>query len=319
MKKFGIDISHWQGVFDLKAAKAEGVEFVIIKGGGGDAGLYVDSRFDRNYNEAKKLGLPVGCYWFSKATSVAEAQREADYFVTNVLKGRQFELPVYMDVETSDQARLGKKALTDVVLAWLRAVQSAGYWVGLYSYTSYINTYLEDERLQGFAHWVAEWSTKCRYEGKEGVLGMWQFGGETNKIRSNKINGQTVDQNYMLIDYEPMIKAKGLNGFAKQAAAKPAAPAKKSEAEIAKEVLAGKWGNGVERKQRLEAAGYNYARIQTAVNELATGQSTKKAYTEIAREVIRGDWGNGTERKQKLIAAGYDYATVQMMVDELLG
>lgn len=315
MKKFGIDISHWQGAFDLSAAKAEGVEFVIVKGGGGDAGLYVDSRFDRNYKEAKKLGLPVGCYWFSKATSVAEAQREADYFITNVLKGRQFELPVYMDVETSDQARLGKQALTDVVLAWLRAVQSAGYWVGLYSYHAYINTYLEDERLQGFAHWVAEWSTKCHYTGNEGVFGMWQFGGETNKIRSNKINGQTVDQNYLLIDYEPMIKAAGLNGFAKQAAA----PAKKSEAEIAKEVLAGKWGNGTERKQRLEAAGYNFARIQTAVNELVSGKTAKKSNAEIAKEVIRGDWGNGAERKQRLVLAGYDYAAVQKLVDEILG
>ncbi len=44
---------------------------------------------------------------------------------------------------------------------------------------------------------------------------------------------------------------------------------KKSVTEIAKEVLAGKWGNGVDRKNRLTAAGYNYAEVQTAVNKIS--------------------------------------------------
>lgn len=233
MQKFGIDISRWQGNFDFDAALKDGVEFVIIKGGGGDDGLYVDSKFDRNYLEAKKRNLPVGVYWFSKAMSVAEAKKEAMYFVANVLEGKQFELPVYFDVETSAQAKLGKKALTDIALAWLNAVQSEGYWVGIYSYTSFINDYLDDSRLQGFAHWVAEWNTKCSYKGNDGVFGMWQFGGETNKLRSNQIAGQTVDQNYMLIDYPSLIKAKGLNGFKKQTvAAKEESPKQTTTYEV---------------------------------------------------------------------------------------
>ena len=48
----------------------------------------------------------------------------------------------------------------------------------------------------------------------------------------------------------------------------PAAPAKKSVEEVAKEVLRGDWGNGADRKKRLEAAGYNYAQVQAAVNRL---------------------------------------------------
>lgn len=292
MKKFGIDISRWQGDFNFDAAVKEGVEFVIVKGGGGDDGLYVDSKFDRNYKEAKKRKLPVGVYWFSKALSVAEAKKEAEYFVTNVLKGRQFELPVYFDVETSDQARLGKKALTDITLAWLNAVQSEGYWVGVYSYVSFFNDYLDDSRLQGFAHWVAEWSKECSYEGKEGVLGMWQFGGEKNAIRSTQIAGQTVDQDYMLLDYPQMIKSKGLNGFPKQTtqtaskpAEKPATPKKKSVTTIAKEVIAGKWGNGAERKAKLEAAGYSYEDVQKKVEALLEAEKPK----EIVHTVVKGD------------------------------
>lgn len=51
------------------------------------------------------------------------------------------------------------------------------------------------------------------------------------------------------------------------AASKPTAPAKSVE-DIAREVIRGSWGNGAERKRRLEAAGYNYAQVQAAVNRL---------------------------------------------------
>lgn len=229
MKKFGIDISRWQGDFDLKAAKAEGVEFAIIKGGGGDGGLYVDGRFNSNYDKAQALGLPAGVYWFSHALSVKEAEQEADYFYTNVLKGRRFELPVYMDVEHSDMLALGKDKLTDIVKAWCARLEAKGCWVGIYSTTFAFASYMHDDKLQRYAHWVAQWYTECTYRGNKGVLGMWQFGGETNLIRSNKIAGQVVDQNYMLIDYPALIKAKGCNGYGKKttkptAASKPTAP-----------------------------------------------------------------------------------------------
>lgn len=86
---------------------------------------------------------------------------------------------------------------------------------------------------------------------------------------------------------------------------------------FAKEVLAGKWGNGAERKRRLSDAGYNYETIQARVNELVA-QKNRKSVDELAREVIAGKWGNGQERKDKLTAEGYDYAAVQKRVNELL-
>lgn len=102
----------------------------------------------------------------------------------------------------------------------------------------------------------------------------------------------------------------------------PVTPAKKSIEEIAKEVYAGKWGNGQERKDRLAAAGYGYSEIQKLVNKLANGEninvSPKKSITEIAQEVIAGVWGNGQDRKNKIVAAGYDYSAVQKKVNELL-
>ena len=94
---------------------------------------------------------------------------------------------------------------------------------------------------------------------------------------------------------------------------------KKSIDIIADEVIAGKWGNGTDRKINLENAGYNYQEVQNKVNEkLGANTSNKKTNEEIANEVIKGLWGNGQERKDKLAQAGYDYSAIQKIVNQKL-
>ena len=92
----------------------------------------------------------------------------------------------------------------------------------------------------------------------------------------------------------------------------------KSIDELAREVIAGNWGNGQDRKDRLTAAGYNYSEIQNKVNEMMGKKTTTKTVDQLAREVIYGYWGNGQDRKNRLTAAGYDYSAVQNRVNELL-
>ena len=92
---------------------------------------------------------------------------------------------------------------------------------------------------------------------------------------------------------------------------------KKSVDEIAQEVINGAWGNGQDRKNRIEQAGYSYDEVQNKVNELC-GATPKKSIDEIARAVIRGEYGNGQERKDKITAEGYDYAAVQARVNDLM-
>ena len=89
---------------------------------------------------------------------------------------------------------------------------------------------------------------------------------------------------------------------------------KKSVDELAKEVIAGKWSAGEERRQKLTAAGYNYSAVQNRVNELLSGKTPQKSVDELAREVIAGKW----ERRKKLTAAGYNYSAVQNRVNELM-
>lgn len=100
---------------------------------------------------------------------------------------------------------------------------------------------------------------------------------------------------------------------------KPVAPnVTKSIDELAREVIAGKYGNGDARKKAL---GNQYNEVQKRVNEILTGKTTtpkKKSVDEIAREVIQGKWGNGTDRKNRLTKEGYNYKEVQTRVNQLL-
>ena len=106
-----------------------------------------------------------------------------------------------------------------------------------------------------------------------------------------------------------------------QQVAQPA-PAKKSVNEVAQEVIAGKWGTGADRKNRLTAAGYNYNEVQNEVNNILKGKpsqpSNKKSNEQIAKEVIEGKWGNGKDRKKKIEAAGYNYNEIQKIVNKMI-
>lgn len=92
-----------------------------------------------------------------------------------------------------------------------------------------------------------------------------------------------------------------------------------SNDDLAREVIAGKWGNGDARKTRLTQAGYDPAAVQKNVNRLIKAKEpSKKTNKEIAKEVIKGKWGNGDARRTRLTQAGYDYKTIQRLVNQVL-
>ena len=313
MQKFGIDISVWQKGFDFDKAISEGVEFVILRGAYSKT---KDKCFDDFYNQCKEKGLPVGAYHYSMAKTVKEAEDEAKLMLS-ILKGKQLEYPIYLDVEDKTQAKLGKELLTSIIQTYCNALQDAGYYVGIYSTYAFLNSYTYIDKLDPYDKWIAQWSKKCT---SKKPFGMWQFGGETNMIRSNKIAGVTCDQDYAYKDYPYIIRNAGLNGFKRphdaDAVPTPVRPQpQKTVTDIAKEVIEGKWGNGTERKKKITSAGYDYNAVQSKVNELL---NNKKTVDEVAREVIQGKWGTGQNRKNRLQKAGYDYYSIQKRVNELM-
>lgn len=88
---------------------------------------------------------------------------------------------------------------------------------------------------------------------------------------------------------------------------------------VARQVINGDWGNGDERRARLEAAGYSYKSVQDMVNAILAPASVAATNVEVlALQVINGDWGNGSERVERLTAAGYDAGEVQRRVNQIL-
>ena len=201
MKK-GIDISYCQKKADWNAVDAE---FVIVRAGYGRYTLQKDIMFESHYKGAKDKGIPVGAYWYSYAKTPEEAKLEADACLA-VIAGKQFEYPIYYDVEESEQLALGKEKLSAIIRAFLERVESAGYFVGLYgSYSSLTN--LTDESIRKrYAIWLAHWDVqKSPYTGQ---YGMWQY----SVGNAAGVTG-ACDLDYCYEDYPAKIKAKGLNGF----------------------------------------------------------------------------------------------------------
>ena len=97
----GIDVSKWQGRIDWQRVKNAGVKFALLRAGYGDTLSYpsqLDETFEYNYSECKRVGLPVGAYWYSYATTPEMALREAKSCIA-ALRGKQYEYPIYFDVE----------------------------------------------------------------------------------------------------------------------------------------------------------------------------------------------------------------------------
>ena len=309
----GIDVSSWQGVVDYRKVKASGINFVIIRAGFGREVSQKDNCFEQNYKNAKAAGLDIGAYWYSYADSAEDAVREAKACM-EVIKGKKFEYPIFFDLEEQSQFAKGKNFCDSVIKAFCGELEKNGYLAGLYCSTYYLNNYISNAVAGKYALWVAQYNYRCTYTANK--YGIWQYSSEG---RINGISGN-VDMDYCYTDYPNIVKTGGYNGY-KKATKKTTSTAttikKKTVDELAKEVIAGKWAAGDERKQKLTAAGYNYNAVQKRVNELMA-KPTLKSVDEIAKEVIQGKWDNGDERKQKLTSAGYDYGRVQTRVNKLM-
>lgn len=208
-QQFGVDLSDFQRGIDFDELVDEGVEFVILRGA---YHLTKDESFETFYSQAKSRNLPVGVYLYTIATSPQGAREEANFLINNVLRGKQFDLPIYIDIEDELYYSRPKASNTAVVRAFCETLEANNFFTGVYASTYFFATYLDDSQLTAYTHWVAQWSTRLTYPDTN-LVGIWQFGGIRNSIRSNILAGQVVDQNYMYRDFPTIIKSYGLNGF----------------------------------------------------------------------------------------------------------
>lgn len=296
----GIDISKWQKGLDLNRVKQEGFTKVIVKAGGADGGLYKDSQFDTFYKQAKDLGIFLGVYYFGCAFSTDQAVKEANHCLS-LLQGKDIKY-VFYDVEAK-MLNQGYTHLTSIIKAFCDTIKKAGYEPGVYTSESQFNSRFNDRELISYLHWVARYSKSAPKLNSGANIDIWQYGGEVNYIRSNKVAGKVVDQDYIFHDFDfEIITVPGPVG-------------EKSTHELALEVLEGKWGNGKDRKENL---GSRYAEVQAEVEKILKerqNQKPVKTIDQMAIEVLAGLYGNGITRRIKL---GKDYDAVQKRVEEII-
>ena len=201
----GIDVSYCQNKVDWDAAKASGlVDFAILRAGYGRETSQVDTQFERNYAACKRLGIPVGVYWYSYATTAAEAEQEAKVCLQTI-RGKQFEYPVAFDIEEARSLPQADALCT----AFCSALEKQGYYAAIYTFKSALENNIRaaiKSRYDIFLSHVGVQQTSYT-----GAYGLWQYSW-TGRIPG--ISGD-VDLDYAYKDYPTIIQNAGLNGFTK--------------------------------------------------------------------------------------------------------
>lgn len=168
----GMDISKYQGEVDFKKVKADGIRFVILRAVSSDNnGIYIDPYFERNYREALANGIAVGAYIFTYAKT-EEEQNEEVAKLLEALDGKTFKYPIFVDVEWDGFASINRTTLTNLVRRFMDIIDQKGYIPGWYSYTNFINSYLDASELSAYPLWVADYRSAVGFAGNYDI---WQY------------------------------------------------------------------------------------------------------------------------------------------------
>lgn len=194
MSKKGIDVSEFQGKIDWEKVKNDGIEFAILRCGYGmDFSNQDDVEYERNANECERLGIPYGVYLMSYANTVEKARSEAKH-VLRLIEGRKISLGVWHDIEDNGTSgAINKETLTNIINTFCNTIKNAGYKVGVYANLNWLENKIEKTIKDNYDIWVAQYYSKCEYEGK---YIMWQH------TSSGKVNGisTNVDMNILYKD-----------------------------------------------------------------------------------------------------------------------
>ncbi len=175
----GIDVSVYQGEIDWQAVAGSGIDFAMIRVGyrGYSQGtLQMDERFQANMEGALEAGLDVGVYFFSQATTVAEAEEEAD-FVLEAIRSYPIRYPVVFDWEyiTTGQARtegMDGQGITQCAAAFCELVSVAGYTPMVYFNQDMGYLVYDLKSLDSSLFWLAEYDSKPDFYYD---FDMWQY------------------------------------------------------------------------------------------------------------------------------------------------
>lgn len=203
-----LDVSRWQGKIKMEGwaqVKAAGYKGVMLRAVGGRNGVpYIDSTFEDNYAKAKAVGLDVGAYYYTNATSEELADRELAV-LRKALVGKEMTMPVAVDLESDRLIGMPYGDLSNLAAYHLEQIEKMGFYAQLYTYTSYANAQLDMARLAGrWDVWLADYTGKTPK-----VSFKYNAHQHTSKGAVPGISGP-VDLNVTTFNYPRIIRKKGL-------------------------------------------------------------------------------------------------------------
>ena len=175
----GVDVSIYQGEVDWQAVADAGIDFAMIRvgyRGYSQGSLQLDERFQANMEGALEAGLDVGVYFFSQATTVPEAEAEAD-FVLEAIRGYPIQYPVVFDWEfvTANEPRtdgMDGQGVTQCASAFCELISIAGYTPMVYFNQDMGYLFYQLDQLDSSAFWLAEYGSRPDFYYD---FEMWQY------------------------------------------------------------------------------------------------------------------------------------------------
>ena len=252
----GIDVSHHQGKIAWDKVATSGKNFAILKAMYEAKSHNKDDFFEANYKGAGDYGIDRGVYIYIARASMENPVGDAKALLKH-LNGRKLEYGIWLDLEDNNLRAKGKEYIRTLCYIYAYHFTMAGYFVGIYCNRDWYLNVIHDDLKNDFDFWIARYPANdngtynpmSTLKPASTYAVAWQY---SSKGNVPGINGKCD----LDVDYDGITKLDYHTSY------------KITVEKIALEVLAGKWGNGPERKEKLKAAGYDYKEVQQKVNEL---------------------------------------------------
>ncbi len=179
----GVDVSFYNHQIDWNAVKAQGIDFAIIRIGGrgwGTGQIYEDSMAQIYLRGAQEADLRVGAYFYSTAVNSSEAVEEAEAAIAD-LNGISLDLPLFIDMELSGDIPNGRAdnlsagTRSEIIDAFCRTVEAAGYSSGFYSAQGYFIYNIDTPSISYLPIWLASYTVDNLLPDYSGNYGIWQY------------------------------------------------------------------------------------------------------------------------------------------------
>ncbi len=264
---FGIDVSHYQKSIDWKRVASQGIRFAIMKCQYEAQSHRIDETFENNYREAGIYGIARGVYIFIGRASIADPVSDAKALLGH-LKDRPLEYGIWLDYESDFLRKEGKEKIKKLTAIYADMFRAAGYYVGIYCNQDWHDHVIHPDLKRDFDFWIArypkndvgKYNPTSKLRPSKNIAVAWQYSSKGH-----------VDGIAPLVDLD--VDYDGIVSLVAET------PYKKTNEEIVREVLAGKWGTKdtkPTRKELLTRAGYDYETIRKMVNAAYEKQSPQK-------------------------------------------